>query len=601
MQAIESRRNWGIGILCMVIMLLGAAGCAQQQGRGVDASQVAVSEEDSDDADDLPSATGRPLRGEASKATLPPQDLTEAILYEFLLAEIAGQRGNVGLSAQAYHDLAKRTRDPRIARRATEISVFARMNNIALESARIWYETDPGSSNAAQALAGLLLGAGQIDEAYPHLRKMLSAPGANPADGFLQLTRSLTNIRDKAAGLQLMQRLAADHGSLHQAHFAVAQAALAADREELALEEVRKAQNLRPDWEPAVLFEAQILQRNSNPDAINRLARHLQRYPNARDIRMNYARALATEKRAAEARVEFQKLLSDFPTNTDVIYSVAILALQSSDFVVAEANLRRLLDLDYRDKNGVRMTLGQISEEQNKYPDALGWYEQVDGGEQYLPAQIRYAQVLAKQGSMDKARGHLQKLAQESKEQPIPLVLAEAQLLRQANQLKEAFQFLAKALETRPDNPDLLYDYGMIAERIDRVDILESSMRKVIAARPDYAHAYNALGYSLADRNVRLTEARELIERALKLAPRDFAIIDSMGWVLYRLGEYAESVKYLREAFAGQPDAEVAAHLGEVLWVSGHRVEAEKIWRDANQKYPKEEVLNNTLKRFLQK
>lgn len=601
MHSIESGRNWGGTILCAGLLLFCVVGCAQQPDRGEGARSAQATADDDDAADDVSTPLGRSSRGEDSKPTLPAQDLTEAILYEFLLAEIAGQRGNVGLSAQAYHDLAKRTRDPRIARRATEISVFARMNNIALESARIWYETDPRSANAAQALAGLLLGAGQYDEAYPHLRRMLATPGGNPAETFLQLTRSLSNVGDKPAGLQLMQRLAGDHSSLPQAQFAVAQAALAAEREDLALEAVRKAQNLRPDWEPAVLFEAQILQRKSNPDAINRLARHLERFPNARDIRMNYARALATEKRVPEARAEFQRLLSDFPTNTDVIYSVAILALQSNDMVVAEANLRRLLDLEYRNKNGVRMTLGQIAEDQSKYPDALRWYQAVEAGEQYLPAQIRYAQVLAKQGGIDEARGHLQKLAQETNEQQIPLVLAEAQLLRQANQLTEAFQFLGKALEARPDNPDLLYDYGMLAERVDRLDLLESSMRKVIAARPDYAHAYNALGYSLADRNVRLPEARELIERALKLAPRDFAIIDSMGWVLYRLGEHAQAVKYLREAFAGQPDAEVAAHLGEALWASGERVEAEKIWWDASQKYPKDEILSNTLKRFLPK
>lgn len=592
----ESIRFLGAGIFCAALLLLGMTGCAQQPGKGGDARAAQVS---ADDDDDSPAESGRQGRAENTKPVLPPQELTESILYEFLLAEIASQRGNVGLSAQAYHDLAKRTRDPRIARRATEISVFARMNGIALESARIWYETDPRSTSAAQALAGLLLGAGQLEEAYPHLRAMLAAPGANPADGFLQLTRSLSSIKDKTAALQLMQRLAADHGSLPQARFAVAQAAFAADREDLALNEIRQAQALRPEWEPAVLFEAQILQRKSNADAINRLARHLERYPNARDIRMNYARALATDKRVAEARAEFQKLLADFPTNTDVIYSIAFLALQSNDLEVAEANLRRLLELDYRDKNGVRIYLGQIAEDQGRHADAQRWYQEVEPGEQFLPAQIRYAQVLAKQGDIVGARGHLQKLGGESKEQQVPLVLAEAQILRQANQLQEAFVFLGKALEAQPDNPDLLYDYGMLAERIDRVDVMETSMRKVIAARPDYAHAYNALGYSLADRNIRLPEARELIEKAHKLAPRDFAIIDSMGWVLYRLGEYAEAVKYLREAFAGQPDAEVAAHLGEALWVSGNKSEAEKIWRDASEKFPKDEILGKTLKRFL--
>ena len=598
MNAMESRRFIRTTILCAGMLLLGLSGCAQQPSRGNDAPSSQVSSDEDDDATS-PSSTGRSSRAEISSPVLPAQDLTESILYEFLLAEIAGQRGNVGLSAQAYHDLAKRTRDPRIARRATEVAVFARMNSIALESARIWHETDPRSASAAQALAGLLLGAGLFDEAYPQLRSMLAAPGGNPADSFLQLTRSLAGIRDKASGLQLIQKLAADHASLPQAHFAVAQAAYAAERDDLAIEEVRKAQDLRPEWESAVLFEAQILQRKSNPDAIDRLARYLKRYPNSRDIRMNYARALATEKRVAEARAEFQKLLSDFPTNTDVIYSAALLALQSNDYVSAEVNLRRLLELDYRDKNAVRIYLGQIAEEQGKFPEALRWYMEIESGEQYLPAQIRYAQALAKQGDVAGARSHLRKLALDNKEEQVPLMLAEAQILRQANQLNEAFQFLGKALEAQPENPDLLYDYGMLAERIDRLDILETSMRKVIEARPDYAHAYNALGYSFADRNIRLPEARDLIDKAIKLAPRDFAIIDSMGWVLYRLGEHIAAVKYLREAYAGQPDGEVAAHLGEALWASGDHAEAEKVWRDALQKNPKDEVLSKTLKRFL--
>ena len=594
----ELGKNVSGGILCALVLVIVIAGCAQQPDRNSGAQPVEVTL-DNDAAEGALPSLGRQPPEEDTKPVLPAQELTDVILYEFLLAEIAGQRGNVGLSAQAYFDLAKRTRDPRIARRATEIAIFARMNNIALEAARIWYETDPRSPRAAQVLAGLLLGTGQLEEAYPHLRSMLAMPGANPAETFLQLVRSLANVKDKAASLQLMQRLVTDHAALPQARFAVAQAALAAEREDLALEEVRKAQSLRPDWEPAVLFEAQILQRKSNSDASNRLARHLERYPNSRDIRMNYARALVTEQRAAEARTEFQKLLSDYPTNTEVIYSVALLALQSNDLVVAETNLRRLLELDYRDKNGVRMYLGQIAEEQSKFSDALRWYDEVETGEQYLPAQIRYAQVLAKQGSLDKARSHLHQLGEKNSGQRVPLVLAEAQLLREANEVKQAFQLLGKALDTQPDNPELLYDYAMLAERIDRVDILESSMRKLIAARPDHAHAYNALGYSLADRNVRLEEARELIEMALKLAPRDYFIIDSMGWVLYRMGQNAEAVRYLRQAFAGRPDAEIAAHLGEVLWVTGERAEAEKIWQDASQKFPKNDSLTNTLKRFL--
>lgn len=598
MLAEKSQKHLNTRVLCVLALIFAISGCAQQANR-VSASQAENAALEEDAVEDAHSVHGQLSPGEESQPALPLQDLTDAILYEFLLAEIAGQRGNAGLSAQAFFDLAKRTRDPRIARRATEVSIFARMNKVALDSARIWYETDPASSRALQVLAGLLLGAGQVEEAYPHLRKMLATPGANPAETFPQLVRSLSNAKDKAASLRLIQQLGADYPALPQAHLAIAQGALAAEREDIALEEVRKAQALRPEWEAAVLFEAQILQRKSNPEAIARLARHLERYPNSRDIRLNFARALVVEQRIAEARGEFQKLLSDYPANTEVIYSVALLALQSNELGVAETNLRRLLELNYRDKNGVRMYLGQIAEEQSRVSDALRWYGEVESGEQYLQAQIRYAQVLGKQGNLDQARSHLRQLAEQNSGQSVPLVLAEAQLLREANQVKEAFQLLGKALDGQPENPDLLYDYAMLAERIDRVDILESSIRKVIAVRPDNAHAYNALGYSLADRNVRLDEARELIEMALKLAPRDYYIIDSMGWVLYRMGQNAEAVHYLRQAFSGRPDAEIAAHLGEVLWVSGERAEAEKIWMDASEKFPKNDSLINTLKRFL--
>jgi len=180
----------------------------------------------------------------------------------------------------------------------------------------------------------------------------------------------------------------------------------------------------------------------------------------------------------------------------------------------------------------------------------------------------------------------------------IQLILAEAQLLRDANQTKAAFDLVGQALDRVPNNPDLLYDYAMLAEKVDRVDILESSLRKLIEIRPEHAHAYNALGYSLADRNERLPEAQELIEKALKLAPDDSFIIDSMGWVLYRRGQLKDSLNYLRRAYAGRPDPEIAAHLGEVLWALGERSEAERVWGDASKEAPDNETLVNTIKRL---
>ncbi|HMG60689.1 MAG TPA: tetratricopeptide repeat protein, partial [Burkholderiales bacterium] len=196
------------------------------------------------------------------------------------------------------------------------------------------------------------------------------------------------------------------------------------------------------------------------------------------------------------------------------------------------------------------------------------------------------------------ARVRLQQAAAKNSQQRVQLILAEAQLLRDANQPKTAFDLVGQALDRVPNNPELLYDYAMLAEKIERVDILEASLRKLIEIRPEHAHAYNALGYSLADRNQRLPEARELIEKALQLAPDDSFIIDSMGWVLYRMGNLKDSVGYLRRAFAGRPDAEIAAHLGEVLWALGERAEAERVWGDAARESPDNETLANTIKRL---
>jgi tetratricopeptide (TPR) repeat protein len=532
------------------------------------------------------------------RSNLPRQDLTETILYEFLLAEIAGQRGNVGLAAQAYVDLAKRTRDPRIARRATEIALYAHMSGAAIEAARIWYEAEPDSQRPLQALAGLLVNAGRYDEALPLLKKVLAASPNGPGDSFVQLNRTLGSAQDKKAAQKLVQGLAEDYPQLPQAHFAVAQAAASAGEDPLALAEIRRALQLRADWEAAVLLEAQILIRKSADDALTLLARYLQKHPEAREVRLNYARMLVTQKRFADARGEFQRLLADFPDSTDVTFAVALLSLQLDDYAVAESNLKRLLDSNYRDKSSVRLYLGQIAEEQKNFSEALRWYGEIDNGEQYLPAQIRYAQVLSKQGKLEAARTHLQQVDARDGPQRVQLILAEAQLLREANQPQVAFNLIRQALDRIPNNPDLLYDYAMLAEKVERMDILESSLRKLIELRPEHAHAYNALGYSLADRSQRLPEARDLIEKALNLAPDDAFIVDSMGWVLYRLGDLKDSLGYLRRAFEGRPDPEIAAHLGEVLWALGERDEAEKVWRDAARKSPDNETLVNTIKRL---
>ena len=549
--------------------------------------------------DELAKPAASAEKPDETSAALPNLDLTGDVLYEFLVAEIAGQRGNLALAAQAYANLARRTRDPRIAERATEMALGARMPEAAIESAKVWADASPTDPRALAAASSLLIRANRVDEAQGYLQKILAGHSSR-GDGFLQLNGVLANSPDKAANLRIIQRLAEPYPALAQAHFAIAQAAANAGDDALALKEVREAVRLAPEWELGVLYEAALLQKTSASAAADRLAEYLKTYPKSREVRLAHARTLVADRKYPAARGEFEKLLKEYPDNTDVVYAVAVLSMQLEDWPNAEANLKRLLDLNYRDRNAVRFYLGQVLEEQKRFPDALQWYGEVTRGEQFMPAQIRAAQVMSKQGDLDGARKFLQNVSAADNDQRVQLILAEAQLLRDANQPKEAFDIVGRGLDRLPNNPDLLYDYAMLAEKLDRVDLLESSLRKLISIKPDHAHAYNALGYSLADRNERLDEARQLIEQALKLAPEDSYIIDSLGWVLYRQGKPEEALKHLQRAYAGRQDPEIAAHLGEVLWVLGRRAEAQKVWDEALAKTPSNDVLSKTVQRFKQ-
>lgn len=532
-------------------------------------------------------------------ASLPAHELTRDILFKVMLAEVAVQRGQPQVAVSAYLDVARQTQDPRIAQRATEIAWNARMIPAALEAAGIWLKADPGSQRARQVLAALLLNQAKVAEALPHLENWLAADPSHVGQNFLQIYSLLARNPDRKTVLEALQKLAARYPEVPEARLVVAQAAWNADESELSLAEAQAALALRPDWEVAALFQAQVLQRRSNGEALAYLAGYLERNPKAKDARLNYARLLVAERNYPEARKQFEVLLKDFPQNADVTVAVALLAMQARDYDAAESHLKRALSLGYKDPDSVRLYLGQVEEERKRFDAALQWYASVEPGEQYINAQTRYASVLAKQGRLEEARAHLRQVNARTSQQRIQLTQAEASILREAMAYQEAFDLLSRALESSPDNPDLLYDHAMAAEKVNRIDVLESNLRKLIKLRPDHAHAYNALGYTFADRNERLDEARELIETALKLAPDDPFILDSMGWVLYRLGRVEEALGYLHRAYALRPDPEIAAHLGELLWIEGKREEAEKIWTDMLREHPKNEVLQNTIKRFL--
>lgn len=577
------------------LLMLAAAGCAQQPTQ---APMKAAA------AEARPASQAKPQRVAAPQPKrmppLPRIELTEQTMFKLMLAEVALQRGQPQIAVPAYLDLARETRDPRIARRATEAAWNARMVSAALEAAGLWLQTDPESTQARQILAALLVNQSQLDEARPHLQQWLAADPAHVGQSFLQLAKLLARNKDRQGVLHLMQSLAQPYAQVPEARLTVAQAAWNAGALQISLDESRAALQLKPDWELAALFHAQALQRRSNAEAAKFLAGFVASHPTASDARLTYARLLVADKRYADARKEFEALLEAHPESGEMAMAVAALAMQASDYDRAERLLKGLLDNpSYKDKNVARLYLGQLAEERKRYDEALQWYSSVGRGDQFIGAQSRYAGVLAKQGKLDEARQHLQSVAGANNQQRVQLTQAEAQLLREAGRYQDAFDVLGRALEQLPNYPDLLYDHAMAAEKIERYDVLESNLRKLIEIRPDNAHAYNALGYTLADRSERLPEARELIEKAIHLTPEDPFIMDSMGWVLYRQGQFKESLDWLQRAFMMRPDAEVAAHLGEVLWADGQRERAQQVWTDALRDHPKNEALQSVIRRHM--
>ncbi|MBN8779593.1 MAG: tetratricopeptide repeat protein [Thiobacillus sp.] len=530
-----------------------------------------------------------------AQAALPKQPLTPDILFKFLVAEVAGQRGQIGVAQSTYLDLARETHDPRIARRAAEVSMFARNPAGALEATRLWMAAEPDSEPAQQTMAVLLLNEGKFDEAEPILRVLLKK---DPANGFLHLTSVMGKTRGSPAGLELVEGLAAGYPALPEARFAVAQAAASVGRNEAAVAALQKADDLRPGWEPAALLRAQILDQTSHADALAFMRTFLAAHADAREVRLAYARVLVSANHFDEARAEFTRLTRDFPRNAEVSFAAGLLSLQMGDAKTAHDFLAKTLEYNPRDPNAVYYYLGQAAE-QMKQPEAAGaYYAGVKAGNYLVPARARQAVLLVGAGRPDEAIALLKATQGENDAQNVRLIQAQAEVLRGSKQYAAIYEVLSEGLKRYPDSADLLYDHAMAAEKLDKLDVLEADLRRVIVLRPMDAQAYNALGYTLADRTKRLSEALTLLDKALTLSPDDPFILDSVGWAQYRSGNLARAQEYLERAFKARPDPEIAAHLGEVLWARGQRDEAGKLWQSSLQSHPQNELLLETLRRL---
>ena len=531
-------------------------------------------------------------------APLPVEDVLGRNIFQTLLGEFALQRGDLKLGLEAWRDLATRTRDPQVIARATEIASFAQQYDTALELSRLWLEVEPDSAKARLAHSSLLVMTNRLDDLAPQLISLLEQDPPNIPANLMQLNRLLVRHADKKAVQALVDHVASPYDSLPEAHFAMSQAAAGAGDNLRALNEAEKSLQLRPDWEAAALVRAQLQARQSVTTASDSLKDFVGRNPGAGDARLALARLLISEKHYDEARGHFERLIKDYPDNPEVIYPVAMLALQQGDTANGRKQLEKLLKTDFADKSAIHFFLGQLDEEQTRPDAALEHYRLVTPGDQYLVARSRAAHILVQQGRIEEARELLHN-ATAGKGDNSPFLLAEAQLLRDAGRDEEALTLLESALARQPDNLDLLYDAALLGDRLGKPALLEQHLKHLLALKPDHPQALNALGYSWADRNINLGEAENLIAKAVRLAPEDPFIMDSLGWVFYRQGKLPEALKTLENAYLIKADPEIAAHLGEVLWSLDRKDEAGRLLRDAARKNPENEVLVGVIKKLL--
>ena len=521
------------------------------------------------------------------------------LIYQVLVAEVAGKRDQLNVALEHYRKVAAVSNDPQVAERAALLALLMKDNAAALELAQRWHALAPASDQSRQALALALLRNGRIDEAINYLEAVRKAASSkDKQQGFATVASLLGQVDDKQMALRVMQRLSDRPPRSAFAQYYQAMLAAAAGDRDLALASLDQALDQDPKLVSAYLLRTRILMDRGDRDtALAGLTKAVAALPRDRNLRMSYARLLMDAGQLGKARREFATLLNQNPKDTDSLYALGLLAAETRQFDLAEGYFLDLIKRKTRLEDAY-FELGRIEEQRGSYAKANDWYGRVSGEDRYLVAQLRKGVVLAKAGETTILTQHFETLRRNQPQNSITLYQAEAEALREAERYQEAFDTLDRGLALHPNDKDLLYARSLIAEKLNRLDVLERDLRLIIAADPKNGQALNALGYTLADRTDRYQEALGYIEQALALLPDDAAVLDSMGWVQYRLGNNAKALEYLRRAYQANPDAEIAAHLSEVLWVSGQREEAKRIWREAQTKNPTSVHLRKLQERF---
>lgn len=554
------------------------------------------------------------LHAQAQEAPAAPVNnsaMDAPLFYQLLIGELELSGGQTGVAFQVLLDAARRTGDEELFKRVVQIALKERAGDQALMAARAWADTVPDSVDGHQTVVQLLALLNKPAEVPLPLATLLRvAPAVQRPGLIVSLPRLFQRAPDpKAVLAALGPVLQAQTGALKPAAlFTEARLAINAGDNARALVLTRDLHQALPDGDDAMQLAVDLLP--VEPKAEEVIAERLRRKPDQHALRQAYARALVKAQRPAEAAREFRMLTEQTPDNGAVWLALGAIELELKHAAAAEVALReglKLLDTPAagtdaevraraEGRQSAWLMLSQAAEQRGDLKGAEAALQKVDGNS--MGVKYRRASLLARQGKLAEGRKLLKPTADASDDEVRGALLAEAQLQREHNDTAGAFATLKSGTERFKDDTDLIYEQAMMSEKLGRFAEMEALLRRVMEIKPDHHHAYNALGYSFADRNLRLPEAKKLIEQALKLAPGEAFIIDSLGWVEFRLGNLPEATRLLRQAYAGRPDAEISAHLGEVLWVSGAQDEARRVFAEARQREPDNEALRETMQRL---
>lgn len=552
------------------------------------------------------------LHADAQAAPAPTvsNSLMDAPLFhQLLVGEMELRSGQPAVAFQLLLDAARRTGDEGLYRRVVNIALQARAGDQALLAARAWRESLPGSVEALQMVLQLVALLNRPAEAAEPLAALLKITPDMQRPGVLaSIPRLFQRSPDAKKVLEalkpVLQTARGQAGTRLMASMVLGRLALNAGDSRLALTMARESGSDFPDADEPLLLALDVMP--GLAEAENLVTARLQNQPQQHALRMAYGRTLARMQRSGDAAREFRSVTEAAPELHQAWYALGALELELRHPEAAERALMTFLErLDASTESNNKdmrqqawLMLAQAAEMRGELKAAQAWLAKVDLPQRRLEVGFRRASLLARQGQVAEARKLLQDLPSERDEDRRAKLLAESHLMRDLQEWQQAHAVLEQANQQFPNDPDMLYEQAMMAEKVGRLDEMEQLLRRVMEIKPEHYHAYNALGYSLAERSLRLPEARTLIAKALEFAPGEPFIVDSLGWVEYRLGNHAEALRLLRQAYQARPDAEIAAHLGEVLWISGERDEAQRVWREGSQRDPKNEALRETVRRL---